>query len=88
MADADPAIKQVGVRELRANLSALLREAQQGRSIQVVSRGEILAQIGPPQEPPPPPRRVPGLLKGKIWIADDFDELPEEILDAMINGDP
>lgn len=78
MADADPAIKQVGVRELRANLSTLLREAQQGRSIQVVSRGEVLAQIGPPQ-PEKERRRLAGSLRGKIWIADDFDTWPEEI---------
>lgn len=80
MAEADPQLKQVGVRELRANLSALLREAQQGQRIKVVSRGEVLAQIGPP-----PPveqqkgKRVAGSLRGKIWIADDFDTWPDDI---------
>lgn len=32
------------------------------------------------------PRR-PGALKGQIWIADDFDELPPEIL-AAFEGEP
>ena len=27
--------------------------------------------------------RKPGLLKGKIWVADDFEEWPEGFLDAM-----
>ena len=36
-----------------------------------------------PFEPRREPRQ-PGLLKGKIWIADDFDEpLPEEIVAAF-----
>lgn len=78
MADADPAIKRVGVRELRANLSALLREAQRGRAIEIVSRGEVLAQIVPPAGEKRQPR-VGGALRGKIWIADDFDEWPEDI---------
>ncbi len=82
MADIAPTPVKVGVRELRANLSALLRQAQQGRTIQVVSRGEVLAQIGPAEGARKKPREF-GTLKGKIWIADDFDETPEEIIDAM-----
>jgi hypothetical protein len=27
--------------------------------------------------------RTPGGLEGQIWIADDFDELPEEIAAAF-----
>ncbi len=31
-------------------------------------------------------RRTPGRLAGKLWIADDFDETPEDIL-AAFEGD-
>jgi len=31
--------------------------------------------------------RQPGALKGKIWIADDFDEWPEGFLDAFYGED-
>lgn len=31
--------------------------------------------------------RTPGLLKGKIWVADDFDETPEWLLDAFEGKD-
>jgi antitoxin (DNA-binding transcriptional repressor) of toxin-antitoxin stability system len=82
MADVDPAIKTVGVRELRDNLSAFLREAQQGRSFQVVSRGKVLAKIGPAEEAVKKPRRL-GTLRGKIWVAPDFDEWPEDILQSF-----
>lgn len=30
-----------------------------------------------------PRKRVLGSLKGKIWIAPDFDETPQEIIDAF-----
>ena len=73
---------RVGVRELRANLSGLLRQARQGTSILVMSRNTVVAEIRPPAIAEPP-RRMPGILKGKIRIADDFDSLPDDVLDIM-----
>ena len=73
---------RVGVRELRANLSGLLRQARQGTSVLVMSRNEVIAEIGPPSGVERP-RRVPGMLKGKIRMAEDFDRLPDDILSAM-----
>ena len=29
----------------------------------------------------------PGALKGKIWVADDFDETPDWLLDAFEGKD-
>ncbi|MCB8823231.1 type II toxin-antitoxin system Phd/YefM family antitoxin [Microvirga rosea] len=73
---------RVGVRELRANLSGLLRQARHGASVLVMSRNEVIAEIRPPsgQERA---RRIPGMLKGKIRMADDFDILPDDVLSAM-----
>ena len=73
---------RIGVRELRANLSGLLRKARHGERFIVMSRNVVVAEIHPPAADPPK-RRVPGALKGQIWMADDFDELPQDILDAM-----
>jgi antitoxin (DNA-binding transcriptional repressor) of toxin-antitoxin stability system len=73
---------RVGVRELRANLSGLLRQARQGTSVLVMSRNEVIAEIRPPAGVERP-RRVPGMLKGKIRMAEDFDRLPDDILSAM-----
>jgi antitoxin (DNA-binding transcriptional repressor) of toxin-antitoxin stability system len=78
---------RVGVRELRANLSGLLRQARQGTSFLVMSRNEVIAEIRPPSGTERP-RRVPGMLKGKIRMAEDFDLLPDDVLSAMEgNGD-
>ncbi len=73
---------RIGVRELRANLSGLLRKARQGESFIVMSRDVVVAQITPPAAEPVQ-RRVLGALKGQIWIAEDFDSWPDDILDAM-----
>jgi antitoxin (DNA-binding transcriptional repressor) of toxin-antitoxin stability system len=78
---------RVGVRELRANLSGLLRQARHGTSVLVMSRNEVIAEIRPPSGAERP-RRIPGMLKGKIRIAQDFDTLPDDVLSAMEgNGD-
>ena len=73
---------RVGVRELRANLSGLLRQARQGTSFLVMSRNEVIAEIRPPSGAERP-RRVPGMLKGKIRMAEDFNVLPDDVLSAM-----
>ncbi|WP_201863933.1 type II toxin-antitoxin system Phd/YefM family antitoxin [Microvirga soli] len=73
---------RVGVRELRANLSGLLRQARQGTSFLVMSRNEIIAEIRPPSGMERP-HRSPGMLKGKIRMAEDFNLLPDDILSAM-----
>jgi antitoxin (DNA-binding transcriptional repressor) of toxin-antitoxin stability system len=37
--------------------------------------------------PKTPKRRVPGFWKGKVKMADDFDDLPEDFLKAFYGGD-
>lgn len=41
----------------------------------------------PPAKPKLPPRKF-GAMKGEIWMADDFDEWPEDMLKAMEGDDP
>jgi len=73
---------RVGVRELRANLSSLLRQARHGTSFLVMSRNQVVAEIRPPAQSLSP-RRRPGALEGRIRMSDDFDTLPSDVLDAM-----
>lgn len=71
---------RVNVRELRANLSSLLKAASAGATITVVSRDKVVAEIRPPTTPEPRPRRKLGAMKGEIWMADDWDTWPDDIL--------
>jgi antitoxin (DNA-binding transcriptional repressor) of toxin-antitoxin stability system len=79
---SDQAPQRVGVREFRGNLTGFLRQARQGRSFLVMSRDQVLAEVGPPR-PEVRPRRQPGALRGKIRMAPDFDALPSDVLAAM-----
>jgi antitoxin (DNA-binding transcriptional repressor) of toxin-antitoxin stability system len=75
-------VVRVGVRELRGNLTAYLRQAQQGASILVTSHDQVIAELRPPP-PEQRPRRVLGSMRGKIRVAPDFDEWPPGFIDMM-----
>lgn len=67
----------VTVTEAKTQLSSLIARVTDGEEI-VIRRGQrpvakIVAYA------PERKRRIPGDLKGKIWISDDFDEPDEEI---------
>ena len=68
----------VNLYEAKTHLSELVDRAADGEEIVIAKAGTPMARLVP--LPPEPPERVPGLLKGQIWIADDFDDpLPPEI---------
>lgn len=52
-------------------------------SRQLQSNSESTNQTVIPQAAIPQKKRQAGLLKGKIWMADDFDEPLEEMKDYM-----
>jgi len=70
----------VNVREFRENLAEYLRRAEQGAEFIVTARGREVARIVPPAAKKP---RVFGVMKGRIKMSPDFDELPGDIIDAM-----
>ncbi len=77
---------QVNIHEAKTHLSRLLEKVQAGEEITISKAGKPVARLVPYQEPPPP-KRVPGSLKGKIWISPDFDE-PDKEFEALIYDDP
>jgi antitoxin (DNA-binding transcriptional repressor) of toxin-antitoxin stability system len=79
---------RIGVRQLRGRLADYLHQAKSGARFLIVSRGQPIAELGAPPDAPAeakPPRKS-GVLRGKIWMADDWDEWPEGFLDAMENN--
>jgi prevent-host-death family protein len=69
----------VNIYEAKTKLSKLVDEAAQGEDVIIARNGKPVARLTALK-----PEKLPvrfGLLKGKIWIADDFDApLPDEIL--------
>jgi prevent-host-death family protein len=74
---------EVNVREAKARLSELLDRVAAGEQVTIRRRNDIVARLVPPAS-----RRQPGRLKGKVWIAPDFDETPEDIIEMMEGGQP
>ncbi len=74
---------EVNVREAKARLSELLDRVAAGEQVTIRRRNDIVARLVPP-----PARRQPGRLKGKVWIAPDFDETPEDVIEMMEGGQP
>lgn len=73
--------EQVNIYEAKTRLSQLVDKAAAGEEIVIARNGHPVARLVPLQRQPE--RRVPGSLKGKIWMAPDFDETDPEILEAM-----
>lgn len=71
--------KPVNIHAAKTHFSRLVERAAKGEEIIIARAGKPVARLMPLAAPAR--RRRPGLLKGKIKIADDFDApLPEEVL--------
>lgn len=68
----------VGVHEAKTTLSRLLEAAESGEEVVITRRGTPVARLQPVRSLPR--KSLFGALKGQIWMADDFDELPDEML--------
>jgi prevent-host-death family protein len=72
-------MKTVNIHAAKSHLSSLVEEAAAGEEITIAKAGKPMARLVPLEEPDF--RKTFGMLKGKIWVSDDFDApLPPEIL--------
>lgn len=71
----------VSIHDAKTHFSKLIARAEAGEEI-IVRRGQTpVAKIVRYEAPKQP--RQPGRLKGRIWIAPDFDEIPEGFEDYI-----
>ena len=73
---------EVTLSEAKAKLSELVKRVESGEIITVTRHGKPVLEL---RDPNIAARRKAayGSMKGKIWMADDWDETPQDILDAM-----
>jgi prevent-host-death family protein len=76
---------QVNIHEAKTQLSKLLERAAAGEEIIIAKAGKPVAKLVSLQQPPKP--RPLGLMKGEIWITDDFDEPLPELERLFYEGD-
>jgi len=69
-------VHTVNIHEAKTHLSKLLQHVKMGDEVLICKAGEPLAKLVPLA---PLQKRQAGALAGKMWVADDFDEMPEEL---------
>ena len=64
------------ITEAKAHLSSLLQRVLEGEEVVLGRAGKPIAKIVPYEKEQSP--RLPGSLRGRIVIHEDFDELPPD----------
>lgn len=76
----------VNIHEAKTHFSKLLAQVSAGEEIIIAKAGKPVARLAP-IEPKAAKKRVPGIDKGKIWMADDFDVMSERELEEWYRVD-
>jgi antitoxin (DNA-binding transcriptional repressor) of toxin-antitoxin stability system len=76
---------RVNMHDAKTNLSRLVAALERGDTdeVEIARAGRVVARLVPPAPAEP---RTPGVWAGRVVIAPDFDELPEDV-DAAFRGD-
>ena len=68
----------LNVYEAKSKFSDVLNRVEAGEDIVIARAGRPVARLIPYVERISP--RVPGLMRGQIWISDDFDDTSEDVI--------
>ena len=71
----------VNIHEAKTHFSKLLARVSAGEEIVIARAGKPVARLTPIASSTPK-KRVPGIDKGKIWMAKDFNTMSKRELDA------
>jgi prevent-host-death family protein len=74
----------VNIQEAKTHLSRLLRRVKEGEPFVIAQAGKPVAIVSPFHGDLPP--RKPGSLRGKIWVAPDFDA-PDPDIEKLFHGE-
>ena len=74
------------ISEAKAELSALIEAVQNGNEVIIAKAGKPVARLVAFRGPSRP--RTPGSMAGEIWIAPDFDALPDDMEGAFGMKEP
>jgi prevent-host-death family protein len=72
-------MRTVNMHEAKSQLSALVAAALAGETVVLARNGKPVARLVPYEGAGE--RRRPGRWKGRLWVAPDFDETPEEVIE-------
>lgn len=78
-------METINVHEAKKHLSQILERVARGETVILSKAGKPMAVLSPYL--PTERRREPGLLKGKVWMADDFDDDIANLFEARSTDD-
>jgi len=73
---------QIGMHEAKTKLSQLVQRAEAGEEIVIARNGKPVARLVPVTRANSL-AELRGVWRGQVRMADDFDELPDDIADAF-----
>jgi prevent-host-death family protein len=68
------------ISEAKSSLSKLVEKALRGEEVIISKAGKPVVKLVPYALESTPRQLGVGNWRGRIWIAEDFDELPEDVL--------
>ncbi len=74
------------ISEAKASLSKLLEKVQKGEEVIIAKAGKPVAKLVPYNLDERPRDMTVRIWEGEVWMADDFDELPEDLLKYFTGG--
>jgi prevent-host-death family protein len=80
-------METVSFSEAKARLEEILDRVAAGEEILIAKDGQPVACLKPCSPPMPKKPRRPGGWEGKVWIAPDFNETPQEVIDSFYNSE-
>ena len=78
-------MRQVDIHKAIARLLTLIAKTESGGETAVVGADKINSK--PPSYDRRSQPRRPGRLRNKLWVAEDFDETPLEVVEAFESGE-
>jgi prevent-host-death family protein len=77
VSEAEP----VNIYQAKTQLSKLIERAMAGEDVVIARAGKPMVRLVPVTLPRT--RRQTGAWRDRVWMADDFDDLPEELAAAF-----
>lgn len=71
------------ISEAKARLSQLVEKVLQGEEVIIGKAGKPVAKLVPYDQDSSPRDLSQGIWKGQVWMAEDFDVLPEDLMQAF-----
>lgn len=72
------------ISEAKASLSKLVEKVRKGEEVIIAKAGKPVAKLVPYSIDESPRDMTIRIWEGEVWMANDFDKLPEDILKRFI----